>query len=55
MAAASAAYPRIPYGWVDFKAIRLERRLYVDKTRFLHALEEERYVFPIRRSGATGP
>ena len=44
----SAAYPRIPYGWADFKAIRLERRLYVDKTRFLHDLEEERYVFLIR-------
>ena len=41
-------YPRIPYGWADFKAIRLENRLYVDKTRFVHALEEERYVFLIR-------
>ena len=28
-----ASYPRIPYGWADFKAIRLENRLYVDKTR----------------------
>ena len=44
----SASYPRIPYGWADFKAIRLENRLYVDKTRFVHALEEERYVFLIR-------
>ena len=35
-----ASYPRIPYGWADFKAIRLENRLYVDKTRFVHALEE---------------
>ncbi|MDE2736931.1 MAG: AAA family ATPase [Gemmatimonadota bacterium] len=43
-----ASYPRIPYGWADFKAIRLENRLYVDKTRFVHALEEERYVFLIR-------
>ena len=34
-----ASYPRIPYGWADFKAIRLENRLYVDKTRFVHALE----------------
>ncbi len=42
------SYPRIPYGWADFKAIRLENRLYVDKTRFVHALEEERYVFLIR-------
>ena len=41
-------YPRIPYGWADFEAIRLERRLYVDKTRFLHELEEERFVFLIR-------
>ena len=43
-----ASYPRIPYGWADFRAIRLENRLYVDKTRFVHALEEERYVFLIR-------
>ncbi len=41
-------YPRIPYGWADFRAIRLEGRLYVDKTRFLRRLEEERYVFLIR-------
>ena len=41
-------YPRIPYGWADFRAIRLEGRLYVDKTRFLRRLEEERYVFFIR-------
>ena len=44
----AAFYPRIPYGWADFRAIRLENRLYVDKTRFVHALEEERYVFLIR-------
>ena len=44
----TASYPRIPYGWADFRAIRLENRLYVDKTRFVHALEEERYVFLIR-------
>ena len=41
-------YPRIPYGWADFRAIRLEGRLYVDKTRFLRRLEEERYVVFIR-------
>ena len=41
-------YPRIPYGWADFEAIRLERRLYVDKTRFIRELEEERYAFLIR-------
>ena len=44
----AASYPRIPYGWANFRAIRLEKRLYVDKTRFVHALEEERYVFLIR-------
>ncbi len=44
----SLSYPRIPYGWANFRAIRLEKRLYVDKTRFLHALEEERYAFLIR-------
>ena len=38
------AYPRIPYGMADFRAIRLEKRLYVDKTRFLRELEEERYA-----------
>ena len=43
-----ATYPRIPYGWADFRAIRLEQRLYVDKTRFVHELEEERYAFLIR-------
>ena len=51
----SATWPRIPYGWADFRAIRLEQRLYVDKTRFLHSLEEERYAFLIRprRMGKT--
>ncbi len=44
----SISYPRIPYDWADFRAIRLEKRLYVDKTRFVHTLEEERYVFLIR-------
>ena len=44
----AASYPRIPYGWANFRAIRLENRLYVDKTRFVHALEEERYAFFIR-------
>ena len=47
-AAASAAYPLVPYGWADFRAIRLEGRLYVDKTRFLRPLEDERFVFLIR-------
>ena len=44
----SSSYPRIPYGEADFKRIRLNRWLYVDKTRFVHDLEEERYVFLIR-------
>ena len=43
-----ASYPRIPYGWADFRAIRLENRLYVDKTRFIYPLEEERYTLLIR-------
>ena len=38
-------HPRIPYGEADFRRIRLNRWLYVDKTRFLRRLEEERYVF----------
>ena len=41
-------HPRIPYGESDFQRIRLNRWLYVDKTRFLRRLEEERYVFLIR-------
>ena len=42
------AYPRIPYGQADFRRIRLNRWLYVDKTRFLRRLEREDYVFLIR-------
>ena len=41
-------FPAIPYGRAYFKGIRLEGCLYVDKTRFLHALEQERFVFFIR-------
>ena len=44
----SPAHPRIPYGESDFQRIRRNRWLYVDKTRFLRRLEEERYVFLIR-------
>ena len=44
----AATFPQIPYGWADFRAMRLERCLYVDKTRFLHELENERYAFLIR-------
>ena len=43
-----ATHPRIPYGESDFQRIRRNRWLYVDKTRFLRRLEEERYVFVIR-------
>ena len=43
-----ASYPRVPYGETNFKTIRLERALWVDKTRFLHPLEAERYVVLIR-------
>ena len=44
----STPYPQIPYGWADFEAMRRERTLYVDKTRFLHDLEQERFAFLIR-------
>ena len=44
----STAYPQVPYGWADFEAMRRERTLYVDKTRFLHELERERFAFLIR-------
>ena len=40
--------PRIPYGEADFRRIRRNGWLYVDKTRFLRRLEEERYAFLIR-------
>ena len=43
-----SAYPRIPYGEADFRRIRLNHWLYVDKTRFLRRLEDERYAFLIR-------
>ena len=44
----STPFPTIPYGRGHFKGLRLDGCLYVDKTRFLHALERERYVFFIR-------
>ena len=44
----SPHYPEIPYGRAFFKGIRQEGCLYVDKTRFLHELERERYVFFLR-------
>ena len=41
-------WPRIPYGEADFRRIRRNGWLYVDKTRFLRRLENERYAFLIR-------
>ncbi len=41
-------YPRIPYGIADFRRIRLDGELYVDKTRFVRALEDIRYAVLIR-------
>ena len=43
-----ARFPAIPYGLAYFKGIRREGCLYVDKTRFLRPLEQERFVFFIR-------
>ena len=45
---AAPPFPAIPYGLAYFKGIRREGCLYVDKTRFLRALEQERFVFFIR-------
>ena len=41
-------YPPIPYGRAAFSSVRRDGCLYVDKTRFIRALERERYVFLIR-------
>ena len=41
-------YPRIPYGEADIMRIRRNGWLYVDKTRFVPRLEQERYAFLIR-------
>ena len=49
MAAAPVrTYQPIPYGMADFRAMRLGGYLYVDKTRFLHDLEDERYALLLR-------
>ena len=48
MSAPAAPFPSIPYGYAYFKGIRREGCLYIDKTRFLHALEQERFAFFIR-------
>ena len=47
-APAPAPFPAIPYGYAYFKGIRREGCLYIDKTRFLHALEQVRFAFFIR-------
>ena len=44
----TAPWPRIPYGEMSYRRIRVNGWLYVDKTRFLRPLEEERYAFFIR-------
>ena len=44
----TAPWPRIPYGEMSFPRIRRNGWLYVDKTRFLRPLEDERYAFFIR-------
>ena len=41
-------YPLVPYGLADFRSIRLEGYLYVDKTRFLRELERTRFAVFIR-------
>ena len=43
-----ARFPAIPYGLAYFKGIRREGCLYVDKTRFLRRLEQERFAFFVR-------
>ena len=40
--------PRIPYGRADFRGIRLDGSLYVDKTAFIRPLERHNYVLFIR-------
>ena len=46
--AARKPFPPIPYGMADFSAIRREGFLYVDKTRFIRDLENDRHVFLLR-------
>ena len=41
-------YPPIPYGLADFRSIRREGYLYVDKTRFVRELERVRFAVFIR-------
>ena len=48
MLAGMVDYPPIPYGLADFRSIRREGCLYVDKTRFLRELERVRFAVFIR-------
>ena len=48
MTAMRKSFPPIPYGMSDFSAIRREGYLYVDKTRFVRELENDRHVFLLR-------
>ena len=43
-----ALLPKIPYGRADFRGIRLDGSLYMDKTCFVRQLEEHNYVLFIR-------
>ena len=43
-----ATAPLIPYGRADFRGIRLDGSLYVDKTAYLRTLERHSYVLFIR-------
>jgi hypothetical protein len=38
----------IPYGISDYEKICAKNKYFVDKTRFIHLLEEHEYVFFIR-------
>ncbi len=42
--ALNIAVPKIHYGRADFRGIRLDGSLYVDKTRFVRELENHSYV-----------
>ena len=48
MAATARKHLPIPYGMADFSAIRREGFLYVDKTRFIREMENDRHVFLLR-------
>ena len=43
--ASDIAPPKIPYGRADFRGIRLDGSLYVDKTRFVRQLEDHTTYF----------